>query len=94
MNDAQQRQPWRDVMSSRLTTGRGSLLGPDTSRRAKWYVLDLECGHRVERSARFRPLPNPSRGGTQHRSRSDALPPPRKVRCEVCAPVRRSPVIR
>ena len=92
MDAAQQRQPWREVTASRLTAGRGGLLGPDTSRRAKWYTLDLDCGHRVERNARFRPLPNPSRGGTQHRSRSDALPPPRKVRCEACPSVRRSPV--
>lgn len=68
--------------------GRGGLLGPDTSRRTRWWELDLECGHRAERTVRYRPIRAPrarSRGGTQHRSGGDVLPPPKRVLCHQCA---------
>jgi hypothetical protein len=76
--------PWRAVCSFRRREGRGSVLGPDTVRRARWWELELECGHRVERFVRYRPQDRPQRGGTQHRSGSDVLPAPRRVRCELC----------
>jgi hypothetical protein len=86
--------PWRDVVSDwagrpvdseSWMSGRGSVLGPDTSRRTKWFELRLSCGHEVERAVRYRSLgPRASRGGTQHRSGRDVLPPPRRVRCEHC----------
>jgi hypothetical protein len=67
--------------------GRGGLLGPDTSRRTRWWELDLDCGHKVERTVRYRPRQPPyarQRGGTQHRSASAVLPAPKRVRCEFC----------
>lgn len=77
---------WRAVMTAEMRSGRGSMIGPDTSRRARWWELGLECGHRVERTARYRPLPpdERQRGGTQHRDRDDLLPPPKRADCEQC----------
>lgn len=68
-----------------LESGRGGVLGPDTTRRARWWVLALECGHTVERSARYRPDPGRAWSlRSRARSRSDVLPPPARVRCEEC----------
>lgn len=76
--------PFRKVVSaSHVREGRGSLIGPDTSRRTRWRELTLECGHVVERIVKYRKIGNP-RGGTQSRKLIDVLPPPEKVRCEVC----------
>lgn len=75
---------WRRVTGEpRIRQGRGSVLGPDTSRRTRWWVLTLECGHTAERTVRYRPLPaaERQRGGTQHRDLADVLPAPRRVRC-------------
>jgi hypothetical protein len=77
-----------DEPAPALREGRGSVLGPDTSRRTRWWDMQLECGHKVERIVRYRPLYPTQRGGTQHRSRSDVLPPPHRVRCEFCSAVR------
>lgn len=78
-------KPWRAVQGQPiLREGRGSVLGPDTSRRTKWWVLTLECGHRVERVVKYKPAAGFTRGGTSHRSRDDVLPAPRKVRCRNC----------
>src|SRR5262249_46521921 len=81
---------WRAVVKATPRSGRGSILGPDTSRRAHWWDLNLDgCGHLVQRTARFRPLQPPqirSRGGTSHRSWDDARPAPNRVRCEQCRP--------
>lgn len=81
--------PWRVVVGGQLRVreGRGSLLGPDTSRRARWRELVLECGHTVERRVHYWPLTGIGRprGGTMHRKLSDVLPAPKKVRCEYCA---------
>lgn len=78
---------WRLVTGTpRLSEGRGSVLGPDTSRRARWWVLPLECGHKAESAARYRPHQDgypAQRGGTQHRSRDDVLPPPKQVLCSL-----------
>lgn len=82
--------PWRRVLDNpepTLSGGRGSVLGPDTSRRTHWWELHLECGHRTERTVRYGPRSDglPRRvGGTQHRSMADVLPPPKRVRCEFC----------
>jgi hypothetical protein len=80
--------PWSEVAMVRgYFEGRGGLLGPDTSRRTRWWELDLACGHTVERTVRYRPRANPgarSRGGTQHRSADAVLPAPKRVRCEFC----------
>jgi hypothetical protein len=88
--------PWRDVTAvTGPHEGRGGLLGPATSRRTRWWEMVLSpCGHKVERTVRYRPLENPgarSRGGTQHRSADAVLPAPKRVRCEFCrAAARRS----
>lgn len=83
-------RPWRAVVGGPdgsehplLMTGRGSLLGPDTARRTAWWEMRLECGHQVERTVRYPPrsTPVPYR---RRRSLDDALPPPRRVRCEQC----------
>jgi hypothetical protein len=52
------RKPWREVLLDpppRMRSGRGGLLGPDTFRRTHWWELRLSCGHRVERTVRYRP---------------------------------------
>jgi hypothetical protein len=85
MSDA--RHPWREVTGHiGPKTGRGSVLGPDTWRRNRWWVLTLSCDHSVERTARYRPLPKDQRqrGGSQSRDIRDVLPAPRRVRCEHC----------
>lgn len=76
--------PWRTVVRASLRAGRGSVLGPDTSRRTHWWALGLVCGHEAERTARYTRQANAQRGGTQHRSRRDVLPPPAQVRCAEC----------
>lgn len=82
------KKPWRKVISSsRPIGGRGSVLGPDTTRRTHWYELTLECGHVEERTVKYKPIGR-SRGGTQHRSGQDALPPPKKVRCGYCKDIK------
>ena len=64
-------KPWRKVVSgSHIHEGRGSILGPDTSRRTRWYRLKLECGHEVERVVKYTRIGN-RRGGTQQRKLSD-----------------------
>lgn len=82
--------PWRRVLDDPepvIYGGRGSFLGPDTSRRTHWWEMTLECGHRTERTVRYGPrtdgLPR-TRGGTQHRSLYDVLPHPKRVRCDDC----------
>jgi hypothetical protein len=73
--------PWRKVTRAMQRTGRGSLLGPDTWRRARWWDLFLECGHVVQRSARYVPAHDRVR-----RSWHQALGPPKRVRCGECPP--------
>lgn len=74
---------WRKVVKADGPyAGRGSLLGPETSRRVKWWDLTLECGHLVQRSCRY---PPPFVPGRRHRSAGEALPPPKRVLCEMCA---------
>jgi hypothetical protein len=80
--------PWRNVVKvTGPHAGRGGYLGPDTSRRAKWWVLDLDCGHTTERSVRYGPRKDGyprQRGGTQRRSLNDVLPAPKRVQCHFC----------
>ncbi len=75
-------RPLRGVVKATMMTGRGSVLGPDTDRRVRWYELRLDCGHVVERNARYNPHPS----GQRQRARRDrdALPAPKRVRCEMC----------
>lgn len=80
--------PWREVTGKLIwRSGRGSVLGPGTSRRVRWWYLGLECGHKVTRNVRYGPHRDGyqrQRGGTRHRSADDMLPAPKRVRCEYC----------
>jgi hypothetical protein len=78
---ANERIAWRTVVKFSLHSGRGSTLGPDTARRQRWYDLDLECGHAVQRTARYRHMDEAWR---RKRSAADVLPAPGRVRCEHC----------
>ena len=75
--------PWRKVAVARLRGG-GSIFGPF---KFHWWELELECGHRVERRIRWRPIPDPPRGfAAMHRGvRLDRLPEdPIRARCSQC----------
>jgi hypothetical protein len=74
---------WRKVKAARLRVGRGSVLGPDTGRRPRWWELDLECGHTAERHVRYRRLAVPQSQGTR-RTAGDVLPAPVLVSCAPC----------
>lgn len=74
---------WRDVTEAVLRTGRGSVLGPDTGRRTRWWDLLLSCGHHAERHARYRKLDSPAPQGTR-RAAADVLPPVTRVSCPEC----------
>lgn len=77
--------PWRRVIGDPvLRSGRGSVLGGDTTRRTRWWDMTLDCGHTAERTVRYRAEEGARRGGTQRRSRSDILPSPARVRCSTC----------
>ncbi len=79
-------RPWRTVLADpppRIREGRGSFLGPDTDRRARWWEMRAECGHVIERTVRYSPL-GEGRGKVRSRSRVDVLPAPVRVRCEHC----------
>jgi hypothetical protein len=76
---------WRTVAKASMRSGRGSVLGPDTTRRTRWWEIDLEpCGHHVQRTVRYKPSDEPQHGGTQHRAADAVLPAPKRVRCEHC----------
>lgn len=83
-------QPWRKVEKAEgPRVGRGSVLGPDTDRRTAWWVLHLECGHRVERTVRYKPdpeWPHPGKGNSRWRPKhpDHYKPAPRQVRCDYC----------
>ncbi len=80
--------PWRSVLTDPapiVYEGRGGVLGPDTDRRTRWWEMTLECGHQVERTVSYR-TPTPGEYvNRRHRSYTDVLPHPRRVRCEQCA---------
>lgn len=62
---------YRKVERAMTRSGRGSFLGPDTSRRAHWWDLKLSCGHHAERAVRRRD--------------GEVLPAPKRVLCRACA---------
>jgi hypothetical protein len=55
----------------------------------RWWDLVLECGHTVERTARYERGASGGRRGfarMHHLPSADMmLPPPKRVRCEMCA---------
>lgn len=75
---------WDGAAEPMEMSGRGSVLGPDTSRRTRWWELRLECGHEVERTVRYSKRPGPAARYSRARSGSDVLPAPKRVRCELC----------
>lgn len=76
----------RRVVSALMRSGRGSLLGPATSRRVRWWHCTLECGHVVEPLVRYKPRDNGGlrANGYHPRLRDDALPAPKRCRCKEC----------
>lgn len=80
---ASEQRPLRNVVASKIRTGRGSVLGPDTWRRMHWWELRLACGHVVERPARYPPRSDRHLVGAP-RFRDEALPAPRRARCGDC----------
>jgi len=71
---------WRDVTSFELHGGRGLRAA---SRRTRWWVLSLTCGHRAERHVRYRKLDPPRPKGSR-RLASEVLPPPARISCREC----------
>lgn len=74
--------PWQDVTGVTEHDQRVSVFTPN-SRTARYWELDLNCGHTVSRlirKQRFVPV------GDRLIRRRDLpdLPPPRRVRCEQC----------
>ena len=82
--------PWRAVVGEpHWRSGRGGLLGGDTARRTRWWELDLECGHHVQRTVRY--VPKPAGVYRRERHASEVGQPPGRVRCEACgAEIRRT----
>lgn len=77
--------PLRAVKESHLRAGATSVF---VAFKTHWWELDLECGHTVERSIRWKKIPNPPRGyAAQHNPPGlDRLPdPPKSARCEMCS---------
>lgn len=79
---APEHRPLVAVVNANQRTGRGSLLGPDTPRRTSWWELTLECGHQVERFVSYPPREPRMKG--RERSWTEALPPPKRARCDEC----------
>lgn len=82
------RSPLRRVLQATLREGRVGLFTANGI-YTRWYEMKLECGHEVERTARYRP---PEQGRARrgwarlhHLPDPDlALPPAKRVRCESC----------
>lgn len=50
------------------------------------WSLTLDCGHTVDRRCRYEPGGKGGFGGMwSSTTRTDRVPPPTRVRCEVCA---------
>lgn len=76
----------RDVVTAQLREVRGSILGPDTSRRLRMWQLDLSCGHRVDRRATYPPQGGRRANGWHPRGLSEANPSPKRALCDYCKP--------
>jgi hypothetical protein len=76
--------PLRAVVKADLREG--SCINADFYQR--WYDIELECGHVVERRVRFPPQVGMYRRGfmAQYHPRpaDEALPPPKRCRCGRC----------
>ncbi len=79
-------RPKRRVVSAELREGRGGVLTTHTSRRARWWRLQLECAHTVERPVEYRALDELWRRHVPQRSREEVLPHRPTAYCEKCEP--------
>ena len=79
--------PWRKVVESELLSGGVSFFLPNVPLGNVW-MLKLECGHTVQRRAKYAPDPNINKlhkhDWWRRRRPTDALPPPKRVRCGIC----------
>lgn len=76
--------PLRAVVDARPMSG---VVAINAGFRARWWELDLECGHYEERSARYEKGAAGGRGyaALHHPAPADKmLPPPKRVRCHAC----------
>lgn len=76
--------PLRRVTRARLGEGAVTFV---RQFRARWWELDLECGHYVERSARYEKGAAGGRGfaALHHPAPlNKVLDPPERVRCRAC----------
>lgn len=85
--------PMRAVVRAVLSEGRGSVVANWIHTR--WYELELDCGHTVERTCRYERGASGSRRGWSRLHHppplSKVLDPPKRARCERCgADARRS----
>jgi hypothetical protein len=74
--------PWSAVTHSRAVESRVSPFQPN-SRTARYWELDLACGHTVSRLIRRQRFAVAGDRLIRRRDLPD-LPPPRRVRCEQC----------
>jgi len=74
--------PWRDVTAVSEHDQRVSLFAPN-SRTARYWELDLTCGHTVSRLIRKQRYTADGDRLARRRDLPD-LPPPRRVRCNQC----------
>jgi hypothetical protein len=75
-------RPWSNVTGSLETEGRVSIFWSN-SRTARYWELNLTCGHTVSRLIRKRRFAVAGDRLIRRRDLPD-LPPPRRVRCEQC----------
>jgi hypothetical protein len=71
----------RLVVHAKRYAGTGGVLGGQ-GRATWWWRLTLECGHQVERRARYKTAG--PRGGWVAHGPDDVLPASKHARCELC----------
>lgn len=78
--------PWRSVTTVSMHEGLVSPILLNQDRYARYWILTLDCGHEVERLARYHPkTPGWVRDGASYqRNTEDLRPAPRRVRCYKC----------
>lgn len=80
------RKPWRRVLRAEGPL-RANCIG-NQRLQVTWWDLHLECGHVEERPPRYPPRGDrrPLGFAALHHPRrtSEALPPPKRVRCSYC----------
>lgn len=81
------KRSYRAVVSSRIFLASGVFRA--YGRNSRWWHLDLECGHVVERPVRYTPVGKKTGGSWRNRAVEDALPAPKRVVCHECEAERR-----